>query len=54
VIRDAVRGAGVDSLALTPMLASGTNLGPFTPDGKWYVCNYRLTLSDLYLVTGLK
>jgi hypothetical protein len=25
-----------------------------TPDGKWYVCTYRRTISNLYLVDGLK
>jgi eukaryotic-like serine/threonine-protein kinase len=25
-----------------------------TPDGRWYVCSYRRTASDLYLVEGLK
>jgi hypothetical protein len=25
-----------------------------TPDGRWHTCTYRRTLSDLYLVEGLK
>ena len=42
---------------LMPADAAGvTDLGPIliTPDGKYYVYEYGRTLSDLYLVEGIK